>query len=314
MFTRSQLWFFSLSLLSISFSSGVEILKNTTNYIVLSSTDGDASTQYGFSLQKNTLMVRVNASIGSERLPASDFAILPNVLIETNSSVPPEESTSVRGFLNFESFDKDWNSGLLLTLRNNDVYEINGSWNSPTNRSLNYRVQMYVTSRATVYQGIRLNPNEITWISNIVNFPHRLQDSFLAVDEIFLSSVLLTKDKTSTAYIFSSGNVTKLYINTTALIDGKENDILIADIRPDNLWSHIEGGTNSTRNFSGRNVDDALIIFLGSRDARNITFQQRLTYDPDMAFAASAQNQGSRTRACIQYLVGALMATSFLLS
>lgn len=314
MIIHGHLLFFPLLLLFLGSSAGLEVLKNTTNHIILSATDGDAKIQYSFSLQRNTFMVRMNVSIGSERLPASDFGILPNVFIEANSSVLPEESTSVRGFLHFESFDKDWNSGLILSQRNNDVYEIDGSWNSPTNRSLNYRFQMYVTSRATVYRGIRLNPNEITWISTIVDFPYRLKDSFLALDEIFLSEVPLTNGTTSAAYVFSSDNVTQLYINTTALIDGRNEDILIANIRPDSFWSHFEGGTNTTRNLSGRNVDDALIIFLGSRDAKNITFQQRLAYNLDVASAASVKNRGGRTRVCRRYLVGALMVTSLLLS
>lgn len=300
-------------LVSLSFAEELNVLKNTTQTIALKSTAGDTQVQYNFSLQRNTFMVRINATVGKESLPASDFGVLPNVFIETNASVPLEESRSVRGFLHLTSFDNDWNDGLILSKENNEVYKVSGSWNSPSNKSLNYKVQMYVASKATVYQGISLNPNEVVWISNVIDFPFLIQNSFLALDEVFLSGAVLSNNTVPGAFVFSSDNVTQLYINSSVLMDGKNHSILIANIRADSLWSRFESGDNTTRNLSGRNVDDALIVFLDSNDAKNITFEQRLVYNHAPASAASVANRGNTVRSRGCHIGGMVTVISVLL-
>lgn len=272
----------------------IKVLTNSSHTITLGTTTNDATLQYGFHLQKNSLMVRLNSTLGTTHPTSHDFAVLPSIMVETNASLPVLKSYSVRGFLNFATNEEDWGSGLLLSKRNAEVYEVSASWNCPSNKSLNFRVQLFVTSNATVYQGLTLRPNEIAWISSIIDFPFLLRRSTLTLDEILLNTGTPVNRTVPGAYVFSVSNTTALYINSTAIVDGKTQKILLSETRSDDLWSRVKGASNSTFNLAGRNVDDALLIFQGSSGAKNITFAQRLVLNPSALSGKTVANGHSK--------------------
>lgn len=277
MLSHLVLWLLSTSLIGLSEGS-FQVILNQSWTIFLQYQEGDLTTGYGFSLQQNTLLAKMNFSVGGELVEPPAFAVLPNVLVEINGTDPILSSTSVRGFLDFTSWSNDWGmTGLLLEQPTPVVYKISGSWYSKTAPSLNFRVRMLIASRPTVYEGVFLRPQEIFMIYTIVNFPFELLNSMLTLDQITLTGTELTNYTLPSYFVFTSGNLTSLYVNKTAIIDGIHRGISLSKIRVSSLWAKVEKtSTTVTRNLSGRDVDDFVLIFSNSNNAKNVTVQQVL--------------------------------------
>lgn len=270
------LWLLSFSLMRFAEGS-LQVVLNQSWSVVLHHQEGNTTTVYGASLQQNTLLTGMNFTLNGEFFEPPSFGIIPNVLIEINNTIPLLNSTSVRGFLDFTSWSGDWGEGLVLKQATPSVYKISGSWYSRTATHLNFRVTMLIASKPTVYEGFSLQPQQLFMIYTIVNFPFRLLNSRLSLDQIILTGEKATNYTLPNYFVFTSNKLTSLYVNKTAIVDGIRRTVSLSKIRISSLWSKLRySSTTRTRNLSGRNVDDFVLIFDHSNNAKNITIQQVL--------------------------------------
>lgn len=262
-------------LFSLGSLSSIEVVSEEPDFIYLRQDNGTTAVGYTFSLVKGTIMIKMNASDppNTTYKPAT-YAVLPNLIMEYNASMPIETSHSVYSFLHFLNDTNPWSGGIKLRRPDDGLYQISAIWTNLAKKTLKFHTSMLVAEKAVKFGGLNLQPNEIHITFTITDYPYILQESTLAFDEILLTGAAVTNSTTPDTFVITSDGATSLYVNRTALVDGKRERVIFGKTRDETYWQRSL--RNSTNSVSGLNVQDLLLGFENSRRARNVTFFQRL--------------------------------------
>lgn len=270
--------------------SSIEVVKEEPNFIFLRQDNGTTVVGYTFALVKGTIMIKMNASEppGVRYEPAT-YAILPNLIMEFNASLPIETSRSVYSFLHFLGDNNTWPEGITLRRPSDGIYQINAVWTNVYKKTLKFRANMLVAEKTLEFGGSRIQPNEIQITFTVTDYPFILEDSTLAFDEILLTGATLTNSTTRENFVLTSDGVTSLYVNRTALVDGRRERVIFGKTRDETYWQRALRNS-TTANIAGLNVQDLLLGFEKSKKASNVTFFQKLALDPAKIKAQNDDN------------------------
>lgn len=247
----------------------------SSNNIYFESKRNNNTVGYRFMLSHNALSIMVNASTSKGVVVPATYIVAPNLILEYNNTLRPNSTKSIHGFIDKSNNNSDWGEGLRLVRHDRGVVEIDGNWTSAGNRSLKFHTRMFVAPRNTTYAGLNLISDEVTMLFSILDYPHALSNSTLAFNQLLISGAKLRNITLQNALDLSSENAASLFINNTALVDGKVEAVSGGVIASGQNLDVIAG--NSTlANITGLNVQDILLSFGNSSRARNVTFQQRL--------------------------------------
>lgn len=285
--------FLALMLVPYVLCSTITVRTNTTSNVYITVPSGDVTVGYTFLLEQNVLTVRLNATKGSSRVFDATFAILPNYFLEYNETYTIQKTSNVRSFLDFTSNSADWGAGLILSKRTANVYQVQSTWTDPARRPLKFATNLYMSNTVTKYQGIDLKPYEIAIFFSILDFPFILENSALGYNQILLTGRQLQNSTYRSSILLSSGEISSLLLDTTALVDGNDRSV---------SQTTIENGTSKVLVSGARNIDvfglkdsEILLTFDDSYNAKNVTFQQRLLFNTSLlgAISGSAENSSS---------------------
>lgn len=256
-------------------SRSITIKAENSSDIYVESSQTNSTVGYRFLLYHNVLSVVVNASNSRGTVSPATYMVLPSAMLEYNSTIKPSDTKSIYGFLNKANNNSNWGEGLRLARRNRDVFEITGNWTSPGNGNPKFHARMFVAARNTTYAGLNLTPDEIAMFFSILDYPHELRNSTLAFDQLLVSGAKLRNLTLSNAIELSSENAASLFINNTALVDGRVEPLSGGVIANGEDFG-ITLGNSTSLNVTGLSVQDILLKFGNSSRAKNVTFQQRL--------------------------------------
>lgn len=282
------LWTLLLYIAVVACQRSIHVVRESSEDIYIESRAPDNTLGFLFDLRFGTLVVQAKAMHGNTTVQPSIFTVLPNLLLEFNGSTSVGTSKSVYTFLNFSRESRNWGNGLVLLKRSDSVYEVQSNWTHITKRELTFRTRMLMCTRPVLYQGFKLLPNEIRLVFTVLDYPYILERSTLACDQLLLTGAPLTNRTLDQAIMYSSGGVTDLFINEAALVDGVPHAVIPENIRFQNYWKDFIQDS-SAANFAGKLIpSDILFSFAGSRQAKNVTFLQRISIN-----VSSIRSQGA---------------------
>lgn len=300
---------FAALLATIEATRSIRIKAEGNDDIYLESSQANNTVGYRFMLYQNVLSVMVNASNSKGTVSPATYAVAPSLILEYNKTIDRGATKSIYGFMNKANANRDWGQGLHLVRRNRDVIEIHGNWTSPDNNRLKFHARMFIASRNTTYAGFNLVPDEITMLFSILDYPHSIAGSTLAFDQLLLSGVKLKNLTLDNAFELNSANAASLFINNTALVDGKAEAVSGGVIGNDQEIS-ITAGNSTSLNITGLSVQDILLSFSNSTRAKNVTFQQRL-YVNMSAMAGQSDNETNAAPGRISWFSSATLISCF---
>lgn len=237
-----------------------------------------------FALTNNVLQVMINGTnIGS---CPEQFMIMPQLLLEYNSTIDANSTQSRYGFMSKSGDITDWGKGLVATKyqsqgqkKNVDVWMISANWTNPSNSdggktdAPKFHARMYIASGATTFEGMELTDNAIQIVYSILDYPFKLKSSSLGYNQIVLSASNITT--TNNTEIINTGCFGGgLRINSTCLVDGKAQNVTIAPY--DNTSIDIIAGNSTDINVASWAKQSIFLGFNNSGEAKNVTFEQRL--------------------------------------
>lgn len=276
MLSLAGLWLAIFYLAVVSCQRSIKVVRETPEEIYIESSAPGNTLGFLFGIKFGTLIVQAKAMQGNTTIRPSIFTILPNLLLEYNSSRPVTTSISIYTFLNFSNGEQNWGKGLALLKPTDFIYEVQGNWTHSSRQSLKFHTRMIMCTRPSLYQGQKLVPNEIRLIFSVVDFPSILVNSTLAYDQILLTGAALRNQSLEQTYRYTSGGAASLSINEAALVDGIPHAVIPGHIRDQNYWEPLLNNATAAKFAANLTVSDVLVGFAGSKQARNVTFFQRL--------------------------------------
>lgn len=278
-------------LVSYGICSLITVRTNTTSEVYITVPSGDATLGYTFLLEQNVFTVRLNATKNSSRVTNATFLITPNYFLEYNQTYTIQKTSSVRSFLDFRSNEADWGAGLVLSRRTADVYQLQSVWTDPARKPLKFIINCYMSNTVTKYQGIDLKPYEVAMFFSIVDFPFILEQSALGYNQILLTGQPIQNSTYRSSIVLSSSTASSLTMDTTAIVDGKDQPVSQTVIENGTPRMLISGSKNT--DIFGLRDSEVLLTFGNSYRAKNVTFQQRLLYNTSSSEAISSSTENS---------------------
>lgn len=256
-------------------AGSINTVNNNATDIYLESKNQGTTVGYRFSLSSNILSVTMNASNSNSSGELVRYAILPSLMFESASA--PFFNTTVNytntvNMMDKSSQYKNWGNGLKVN-KSGSVYEISGTWTNPgNNHKPQFGAKMYIAENGTTYNGMKLDPNEIAMEFSILNYTYELSNTSLSYSQFVFSKQGFNPTSNSSQY--SDGMATILYVNNTALVDGRS--------QPVNVTGGQDALDTNPRNYStifnltGQVGQEMRFYFSNSNGAKNVTFGERL--------------------------------------
>lgn len=311
-----------LPLLALATARDIDMVTNTNSTIYAESKTGQDTIGYYFALDQNVLSVMVNGTLNNGDVEPAAVMIIPNLLLEYNKTIGPNDTTSVFGFLDKPSgMIGDWGKGLTAkkftskllnqTDEDVDVWQIQAEWKNPEDKKgrPKFNAVMLFSSGPTNFQGHRLAPNLIDVRYSILNYPFSMKDSVLALNQIVLSQGGIHELFNDTDV--GEGDLGSLRVNRTALVDGKKERLDVAQYNNTNVEIDIVVGNSTSVNVTSFEKESLLFTFRNSNNAKNVTMDQRIALNITNLRMANATAENS---ACVSGVSSFLLTVGTLVS
>ncbi|PJF18884.1 hypothetical protein PSACC_01293 [Paramicrosporidium saccamoebae] len=276
-----------LPLLAFVSARNITIVTKTNSTFYAESETKKDTIGYNFAINQNVLSVMLNATESAENIDPVSYMIIPNLLLEYNSTENANSTDSIFGFQDKNSVVGSWGKGLSATKYKSkalngtesvDVWQVRAEWSNPNakNKKPKFNALMYFSSAATEFHGKRLSPNAINIRYSILNYPFKYQNSTLGLNELVLSKGNIATNLFSNSTDDNGdGDYGSLRVNRTALVDGKKKHLVV---------DHYDGSSIDIVAGNSTNIDlsefDKQSVLFSVRDvsgAKNVTIDQRLS-------------------------------------